>query len=308
MTAISDSDVFETAPDGPTNGGTRSATLMRGHLGKINNRVRFIYERVVATLIGRHTTFAAGDVDTGTNRITITSHGYSTGNVLRYGNVGGTAISISGVALPLTESLYGAALYAIVIDANTLEIESSSGGGTLDITAAGSGTHYFFKVPSSGAGGLMLAAITTAAGNTIPAGLLSTVLASAFMPLGGGTMTGATTYSGINAWKSERCAALNDAATQTITGPSFDHYFCPDVSQDSVYTINDGTFEGQSFTVTRRGASNAFKADFHDSGANLLARFPASSKSWVTLKWSNQDGLGLKWHADQWGGSTTATT
>jgi hypothetical protein len=101
---------------------------------------------------------------------------------------------------------------------------------------------------------------------------------------------------------------LNDAATQTITGTNAHHWYCPDVSQDSVYTISDGTEEGQWFVVSRRGAANAFKADFHDSGANLLARFPASSKSWCLFRWSNQDGAGLKWHADQYGGSTSNVT
>ena len=185
MTAISDDDVFTAAPSGPPNGGAGSSTLMRGYLGEVNNRVRFLYNRLVTPIRGAYRTFAAGDVNTGTDRITITSHGWATNDVLQYGNVGGAAIELSGVALPLAEGFYGAALYARVVDANTIELASSSGGSALNLTGAGSGTHYLWKVPTYLAGPIHRSFVT-AAGVTLPAANLIVTLANSFLPVTGG--------------------------------------------------------------------------------------------------------------------------
>lgn len=194
MTAITDSDDFTAAPEGPPTGGARSSALMRGYLGQINNRVRWMYNRLAKTLLGSsYSTFEAADVDTGTDRITITGHGLVTGDVIRYANVGGTAISVSGSALTLAEGFYAVALYAIVIDVDTIQIEVSSGGGALNITDAGSGTHYFFKVPSALAAPMYKSFLVGSV--TINAGTLVNQMRQ-FLPLGGGTVTGTVTIDG----------------------------------------------------------------------------------------------------------------
>lgn len=168
--------------------------LIRGHLGELSNRTRWLYNRLAKSLLGSSfMTFAAGAVDTGTDRITISGHGLSTGDVLRYLNVGGTAIAISGSALSLAEGYSSVAFYAIVIDANTIQIENSSGGGALNITDAGSGTHYFFKVPSAGASPMYKSFLVGSV--TIAAGTLANQLRQ-FLPLAGGTMTGTLTVDG----------------------------------------------------------------------------------------------------------------
>lgn len=190
-TAISDDDTWTSAPTGPATGDPRTSVLIRGHLGEIGNRTRWLYNRLAKSLLGSSfSTFAAGDVDTGTDRITISGHGLVTGDILRYLNVGGTAIAISGAALTLAEGYSSVAFYAIVIDANTIQIESSSGGGALNITDAGSGTHYFFKVPSAGAAPMYKSFLV--GGVTIVAGTLVNQMRQ-FLPLAGGTLTGTLT-------------------------------------------------------------------------------------------------------------------
>ena len=188
-TAISDDDTWTSAPTGPATGDPRTSVLIRGHLGELGNRTRWIFNRL-KSLFGSYSTFAAGDVNIGTDRFTITGHGLSTGDVLRYANTGGTAISVSGAALTLAEGLYSLAFYAIVIDANTIQIESSSGGGALDITDAGSGTHYFYKVPSVSASPMYRSFVVGPV--TITAGTRSHQMRQ-FLPLAGGTLTGTMT-------------------------------------------------------------------------------------------------------------------
>lgn len=193
MTAITDSDVFTAAPSGPPNGGPRSATLMRGYLGEINNRVRWMYNRL-ASIFGAPTVFTAANVDTGTDRITITGHGLVTNDVIRYANVGGTAISVDlgsgGSPLQLSEDFSPIALYAIAIDANTIQLSLTSGGAALDITAAGADTHYFYKVPSALAAPMYRSFLVGSV--TIIAGTLVNQMRQ-FLPLAGGTVTGTVT-------------------------------------------------------------------------------------------------------------------
>lgn len=72
------------------------------------------------------------DVDTGTDEITITGHGFEDEDQVVYAD---NSTGITG----LTD---GNTYYVIYVDANTIQLESSIGGGAVDITATGTGTAY----------------------------------------------------------------------------------------------------------------------------------------------------------------------
>lgn len=326
-TNLSLTDQWNATPVGPIVGDAHTPAAYCADLGQLTQNETFLFNRLIKTLLGSFKTYVAAAVNVATNEITLTAHGIAANTVVRYGNVGGTDMAATGMLAPdvTVDSLSTTPLYVNVVDANTITLALTSGGAAIDITNAGSGTHYLWIVPAA-ADALMHTAFTTGAGNTIPAGSLRVTLAAYYAALNGCTFTGAVTHTGAvicsstvrhsdavtylgnDAYTIERCGGLNDAATQTIIGTNYHHWLCPDPSQDSVYTITDGTEEGQWFVVSRRKSVNAFKADFNDSGAVLIARFPASAKSWCKFRWSNQDGAGLKWHADEYGGSTIAGT
>lgn len=86
-------------------------------------------------------TFAVADVNTGTDRITLTNHPFETGDIV-YLSSGGTAISLTALGSPITATTKA---YVIKIDGNTIQIASSRANALNavpdDITAAGAGTH-----------------------------------------------------------------------------------------------------------------------------------------------------------------------
>lgn len=88
---------------------------------------------VVSTLANK--TFASTDVNTGTEQITVTGHGYATGEAF--------TLTTSG-ALPTPLAL-ATNYFAIVIDANTIKVATSLvnalAGTAINLTVAGSGTN-----------------------------------------------------------------------------------------------------------------------------------------------------------------------
>ncbi len=81
-----------------------------------------------------HKTISA--VDQANNRLTVTDHGFSSGQYFDVYSLGG------GVPAGMTDD-YDQIYYAKVIDANTIEVYSDSGlTSVVDITGAGSGTMY----------------------------------------------------------------------------------------------------------------------------------------------------------------------
>lgn len=273
MTAISDDDVFTAAPSGPPNGGAGSSTLMRGYLGEINNRVRFMYNRLVTPIRGAYHTFTASDVNTGTDRITITAHGWTLNDVLQYGNVGGTALSISGVALPLSEGFYGAAVYAKVVDANTLELSATSGGAALNITDAGSGTHYLWKVPSYLAGPIHRSFVT-AAGVTIPAANLFVTLANSFLPVSGGTLTGVVDATGVGRIRRRAMVSQSGSADTTLDPTTADVYYQETPTAQRDHEIDGGNNDDE--VEIRRPATGNFAVVIHRAGApGAIVTLPA---------------------------------
>jgi hypothetical protein len=79
-------------------------------------------------------TFVSANVNTGTDRITITGHGLATNDV----------VTLSGSILNLTNGTY----FVIRIDANTIQLASTAGGPALDITSAGAGTATLTHTPA----------------------------------------------------------------------------------------------------------------------------------------------------------------
>ena len=89
--------------------------------------------------VGANTkTLATSGVDTSTDRITLTGHGFVTGDVLTYDANGGTAIA------GLTDAV---AYHVIRVDDNTFSLATSasnaSGGTAIDITGAGNNSQTF---------------------------------------------------------------------------------------------------------------------------------------------------------------------
>lgn len=94
--------------------------------------------RDVANWVGAKT-FAPADVNTTTNRITVTAHGFTTNDIV--------TVKSSGT---LPGGLNTNYQYEVtVIDANTIELEypitGAPGNGIVDLTSQGSGTHYITK-------------------------------------------------------------------------------------------------------------------------------------------------------------------
>lgn len=93
----------------------------------------WIYLTYSATGSANTQTFVDGDVNTGTDTITIASHGFNDGDQVRLSTVGGT--------LP-TGLAEGITYYIVNSAVNTFQLSLSLGGSPVDITAAaGGGTH-----------------------------------------------------------------------------------------------------------------------------------------------------------------------
>lgn len=83
----------------------------------------------VGTLIKKD--FAPADVNTGTDTITITSHGFTNGTEVAFDSTGTLPGGLSS----------GVSYFVINSAANTFQVSETSGGGAVDITSQGSGTH-----------------------------------------------------------------------------------------------------------------------------------------------------------------------
>lgn len=293
--SVTETESYTATVTGPAGGDARTATSVRNMGVPLASRSLWNRKRL-DELLGTHK--AVESVDASTDVIGITAHPFSNGDVLRMISIGG---SLPGGIL------YGTALHVINATADDFQVSYVTGGPAVNLTTTGSGTLYVFKIAEP-LKAIVHPAFTTAKGDTIPAGPLVVTLAGYFLPTQGGTITGAVTHSGNNAYTVERCGALNDTATQTFTGTNKHHFYCPDVSQDSTYTVANPTAEGQWFVVSRRRSLNAFLADFKRVDTDQIVRFPASAKSWALIRASNQDGDGLKWHADQYGGDAIPST
>ncbi len=78
-------------------------------------------------------TFTSSDVNTGTNVITISSHGFANGETVFFSNPSPTSLP-GGI-------FQGRTYYIISATNNTFKVSETSGGSQVDITSGGSGTH-----------------------------------------------------------------------------------------------------------------------------------------------------------------------
>lgn len=288
-TNLDDTDTWTEAPTGPGTSEPLTSVLFRGFYNGVNNRARWVRNRL-AGLFGTYQLISS--VSAGGDTVEIVAHGIPANTVVRVESVGGS------VPAGLSATV---AYYVLVSDADNIQLSLTSGGAAVDITGAGSGTLYLYRVVDA-LGAIMSTAFTTSAGNTIAPGSLRTLLGS-FLALGGGTMTGPLKMSGNGAYKVERDGVLADATPTTFSPLQKDWLLCPDVSAATIYIINDGTEEGQTFTVTRRQISNGFTATFKRSGGVVICgRFVGTGIGWMRWRWENQDGGGAKWHISEFGG------
>jgi len=93
-------------------------------------------------------TFATTDVDTGTETITITSHGFVNDDAVQFTSTGSVPAGL------LTNTVY----WIVGATANTFQVSLTKGGSAKDITGVGSGTHtvkystYHWKVSTTPGG------------------------------------------------------------------------------------------------------------------------------------------------------------
>jgi hypothetical protein len=320
---LTDTDEWTENPVGPGTNDSIVSAIWRGYWDGVNNRVRWLFNRIGASMLGEFQTFAAGAVDAGTDTINIVGHGIPANTVVRFGNVGG---AIFGPLVDNVAGLSASAFYVLVTDVDNIQLSLTSGGAAIDLTSAGTGTHYIFTVPAAFSA-IMHPSFTTAAGGTIPAGTLLTLLTAYYASTTGATFSGAVVHSaavtnssttatagvathtnrivlsGAASYLVGRTASVNDAAAQTISGVSSDIYYVPDVSQNSTYTVTDPAFAGLSFVVSRRNVGGGFAAEFRrDTGAVLMGTLPNTGASWIRYTSHAEDGA-LAWHAEEWGGN-----
>lgn len=81
-------------------------------------------------------TFASGDVNTGTEQITVTAHNLKTDDPIQFTT---TTTLPGGLSTNFT-------YYAIRVDANTIQVALTPGGSAINLTSGGSGTHTLVKL------------------------------------------------------------------------------------------------------------------------------------------------------------------
>ena len=265
MTAISDTDAWETAPDGPPNGGARSSPLMRSYLGKINNRARWTFNRM-AGLFGSFAIVEA--VDTGTDRLTITGHGLASNTLVRIASVGGSVPTGTSSIVPM---------YVIVVDVDTIQVSLSSGpGSAANLTSTGSGTLYLYTVPDALAS-IMCPAVNVSGGYSITPRTLKAAMAYMVTFLGA-TFTGKVKFAGPDARVIKRATETIPDSDDTID-VSADVWYqtTPTAQRDHEVLDATGTLpeDGDEVEV-RRGAAGNFAIVLHREGSpGAICTLPA---------------------------------
>lgn len=90
-------------------------------------------------------TFVPGDVDTGTDQITIPNHGFRDNAVISIGSSGTLP-----AGFPTTTG--GNARFVRFVDNDTIQVSTTSGGAAANLTDQGSGTHRLIPAPDTGFG------------------------------------------------------------------------------------------------------------------------------------------------------------
>jgi hypothetical protein len=126
----------------------KNATILVPGAGAVASAL--VADGQVKAIVGEtNKTFnSATAVNVTSNAITLSSHGYSTGDVVIYDRNGGTIVT------GLTNY---AVYFVIVIDTNTIKLATSAGNATLgtavDLTVVGSGSHRLYAPVTDGGNG-----------------------------------------------------------------------------------------------------------------------------------------------------------
>ena len=158
MSAVTETERYTATVDGPQTGMPRTAASVRQGLSDLADRTKWFLARI-GDFLGIHK--AVINVDAGTNTITVTAHGWSAAQPVRFSVVGGTlpgglsASSVVYVRSPATD---------------TFEVSATAGGAAINITTTGSGTIYVWPVVDAAAG------LFTPVSGVLPAGTIRTQL------------------------------------------------------------------------------------------------------------------------------------
>lgn len=301
---LTTTDAYPEILRGPTGGDKRTAKSVRDMGSPLGSRTLFLRKRLEG-LWGAFKEFTPADIDTAADTITIEGHGLATNDVIRFATIG-TGFGVLGVALPLLSGLFNAQpFYAIVIDADTIQLALTSGGAALDLTAAGSGAHLMFAVPTA-LHTLMHQAFTTAAGATVPAGSLLVTLAAYFLPLSGGTLTGdvipGSTGNILDRLSSGNLPSVGNADLTVTTFEQYPAWRCADQSGNHIFTLPAPSKAGLTRQIHRVDFTGGFAALFKRAAdASTIGRLPgaaASGSAGLILKsYDSGDGKGTAWHA-----------
>ncbi|WP_437992208.1 hypothetical protein [Sorangium sp. So ce145] len=154
MSDVTETEHYDTTVDAPATGGARTAASVRVGVTNLANRTKWTLARI-ADIIGAFKKVAS--VDDAVNNVTVTAHGWSADQPVRFTVVGGS--------LPGGLSA-GAVVYVRNPLTNTFEVSATAGGAAIDITSVGSGTIYVWPVVDAAA------ALFSPASGILPAGSL----------------------------------------------------------------------------------------------------------------------------------------
>lgn len=127
--------------DAQLNDGDYFSTLELGNGDSLSTKMTDLVDKLSTDDASRITqTFTSANVNTGSDFITITGHGFVDAEIIRFSSSGSLPGGITA----------GTAYYVINSSANTFKITDVVGGDAIDITSGGSGTHtvtndYFFS-------------------------------------------------------------------------------------------------------------------------------------------------------------------
>lgn len=286
-TGLTITERFYPSPTGPAGGEPRTAASTRSMGAQIASSAKWLAARM-AEIYGEFQEVAS--VSSGGDTLEITAHGLVDDQPVTLTNVGG--------ALP-SPLLANFVFFVIVSDVDNIQLALTAGGAAINLTDAGTGTHYLFEVTDPLLR-LCHVAFTTAKGDTIPAGRLKTTLQGYYLPTQGGTMTGEVTRSGDDATEVKRVGFLTDA-DETFQPADKDIWYCQDVTGNRTFTMEAPAKQGLTARVVRLTYANAFAGLFKRAAdASTVGRLNAVGA--VDLVSITLGGV-TKWHASGHGGA-----
>lgn len=204
--------------------------------------------------------FVPANVSTGADTITITSHGLSNNTPIAFQTQSGTALPSPLVA--------GTVYYVINATINDFQVSTSSGGGAIDLTTAGTGTNLIYAtVPS------YIEYIPRDYSATNFTGISGTISSiPSISPFSSGTVTVTSNNHGIKNGQKITITGSNSQA-------SIDGTYAVTVLSDNTFSISLGSqYTGLSVTLTTgTGDLVLTSASNHGFTAGTVVQFSASS-------------------------------